>query len=306
MCTVTAVWRGLADAGPSLRVVFNRDERLTRSEATPPHLVRLGPRRAIMPLDPDGGGSWIAANDAGFVCALLNVTRRPVPGALAPSPVRARVTSRGVLVRRLAACGTIDEVHARLRRIDASEFAPFRLLCLSNSCVVEACSDGERLSVKAAQPPLQLMHASSSLGDTRVTALRQLEWESLLADCGATAATQDRFHRLAWPELPHLSVLMTRPDARTVSITTVEVTDDAVSVRYEPRDAVPGRAGLVKMGRKDDPVLQASMASSGSTLTSTFAMCLALSEVSGIRKRDLARHAPDAAGTPIPSENHPR
>ena len=75
MCTVTALPAALlASASDSLllRVVCNRDEHLTRAPALPPTVWAAGARRALMPIDPSSGGTWIAANDAGLVFAVLN------------------------------------------------------------------------------------------------------------------------------------------------------------------------------------------------------------------------------------------
>ena len=62
MCTVTAVPRArlAADLSPDrllLRVACNRDELLTRQPALPPTLWVAGPRRAVMPIDPESGGT---------------------------------------------------------------------------------------------------------------------------------------------------------------------------------------------------------------------------------------------------------
>jgi hypothetical protein len=43
---------------------------------------------------------------------------------------------------------------------------------------------------------------------------------------------QDAFHRHRWPDQAHLSVCMSRSDARTVSYTTVEITSGHIAMRY--------------------------------------------------------------------------
>jgi hypothetical protein len=45
---------------------------------------------------------------------------------------------------------------------------------------------------------------------------------------------QDRFHRHAWPDRPHLSVCMRRRAARTVSHTLVEVGRTRARLIYHP------------------------------------------------------------------------
>ncbi|NIP92410.1 MAG: hypothetical protein GWO24_02620, partial [Akkermansiaceae bacterium] len=68
MCTLTW-WRGTAG---SYEVFFNRDEKRTRSIADPPRVHERDGVRFLAPLDPDGGGTWMLANDRGLLVCLLN------------------------------------------------------------------------------------------------------------------------------------------------------------------------------------------------------------------------------------------
>ncbi len=52
----------------------------------------------------------------------------------------------------------------------------------------------------------------------------------------ATPERQDALHRHRWPDRAHLSICMSRPEARTVSITCVEIDADQVRLHYEPVD----------------------------------------------------------------------
>ena len=65
MCTVT-----LLPLGDHLRVMTNRDELHTRPSAHPPFITRAGAALALMPVDPQGGGTWIAGTSAGLVFAI--------------------------------------------------------------------------------------------------------------------------------------------------------------------------------------------------------------------------------------------
>src|SRR5512141_2725081 len=88
-----------------LRIVFNRDERHTRQPGLPPELVACGSRLALMPRDRDGGGTWIAANDAGVGFALLNVNHTPHDERPAPAPYR----TRGEVIERVVQSTTATE-----------------------------------------------------------------------------------------------------------------------------------------------------------------------------------------------------
>jgi hypothetical protein len=61
-------------------------------------------------------------------------------------------------------------------------------------------------------------------------------FERLVLEPGASAERQEVFHHHAWPGRPEVSVLMSRADARTVSIATLEISDSDGGVRmeYEP------------------------------------------------------------------------
>ena len=64
----------------------NRDELLTRGAALAPSIRLPGERRVTMPVDPDSGGTWIAASDAGLVFTLLNVNSDTDANANAGGP----------------------------------------------------------------------------------------------------------------------------------------------------------------------------------------------------------------------------
>ena len=72
---------------------MNRDERLTRSEASPPSTFHLGHLLAIYPFE-GGGGTWIACNQHGVTLALLNWT-------FAASDTLTKQRSRGTLIPQL-------------------------------------------------------------------------------------------------------------------------------------------------------------------------------------------------------------
>ncbi len=94
--------------------------------------------------------------------------------------------------------------------------------------------------------PGPLCFVSSGLGDARVAARLDL-FEEMVAGPGPTAALQDAFHRHEWPERPEISVMMRRTEARTVSVTTLEV--EARGDRWRPEmayEAVPEGAVVVR------------------------------------------------------------
>ena len=79
---------------------MNRDEKRTRIAALGPEPFRIGDRRAIYPREP-GGGTWLAASDAGLCLALINWHR------IAREP-SGKIESRGNIIPELiVCCGTL-------------------------------------------------------------------------------------------------------------------------------------------------------------------------------------------------------
>ena len=74
MCTLTYL---LNERGYEL--FFNRDEQRSRLLAEPPKLNKVNKSHgAIYPIDPQGGGTWIAVNEQGLSLALLNNYQAPL------------------------------------------------------------------------------------------------------------------------------------------------------------------------------------------------------------------------------------
>ena len=109
MCTVTIV--PLADG---FRLMCNRDEQHTRPAAQPPRWVRTRRTDALMPIDPQGGGSWIAVTGDGFAVTLLNRATDDWPAEDLPRH------SRGELVMSLVSAGGIEAFINAVRLIDSA------------------------------------------------------------------------------------------------------------------------------------------------------------------------------------------
>ncbi|MBX3356921.1 MAG: NRDE family protein [Phycisphaeraceae bacterium] len=235
MCTVTVVaprFRRAAGSArehsPLLRLVCNRDERRTRPAATPPIVITAGPRSALAPIDPQSGGTWIGVNDSGLIATLLNAN--PSPGIPASAP-----RSRGELVPLALAESSISEALTSLHSIDPAAYPPFSLFIAARGESAVLTSDSRTLRISSRAPlGRPLMLTSSSLGDHMVEPRRRRLFESIVARADDPSAAQDRFHTHTWPTRPHLSVLMSRPDARTVSRTVIELWDHSASLDYSP------------------------------------------------------------------------
>ncbi len=221
MCTVTVI---PTPAGP--RLVHSRDEQRTRAPAIAPAWRDLpSGRRAVWPTDPDAGGTWIAARDDGAVLGILNYN---IPPNGRPEPVH----SRGMVIPALIDAGDAARAMERLADRDLVATAPFRLVAVDpDGHALLAAWDGLTLApIEVLRPPFCL--ASSGLGDDRVRPRLPLFERLVVPD--PTPKVQDAYHRHRWDERPEISVLMSRRDARTVSITTVEPDPAAApSIRVE-------------------------------------------------------------------------
>lgn len=184
-------------------------------------------------MDPEAGGTWLAAASSGMVMALLNLN--PDDPADPPAPGR---VSRGLIIPSLIAAPTLALARAALHRIDLRLYAPFRLVAanIHERTITQTAWDGRSLH-QHDLPLAPACFASSGLGDDRVAQRLDL-FQSLVVAPGPTPKRQDDFHRHQWPERPEISVLMARPGARTVSITTAELRrttgETAVHMTHEP------------------------------------------------------------------------
>lgn len=241
-----------------VRLITNRDELRKRPPAAPPAWFPIGDSgwRAVYPIDPVGGGTWVAASTGGLILCLLNANPPPPPSlphavaadaspdAAAPNP---GLASRGLIIPSLLDSASARVAASRVQQLELTRFAPFTLLAAdlavngperqpdrgagASASPGGACSriwraywDGRTVSIdQLGAAPICV--ASSGLGDALVAPRLPL-FDSMVREADRAMhlpSVQDRFHRHRWPSRPEISVLMSRRDARTVSITTVEL-----------------------------------------------------------------------------------
>lgn len=225
MCTVTVV-----PHAAGVRLLCNRDERRSRPDAWPPQVHDLEGMRAIFPVDPEGGGTWVGCNNAGLTVALLN----------AHPPMRQQIgrrpRSRGLIVRALLRQRSLSDALREAHGVDPLAFGAFQIVILDGRRVAVVASDAVSLTTRPSHiVAAPLLFTSSSLGDSLVASPRRRLFERLVLRAADTAwlAGQARFHDHQWPARPELSVRMERPDALTVSRTTVDVNTDGCALRYD-------------------------------------------------------------------------
>lgn len=181
-----------------------------------------------MPIDPSSGGTWIGANDAGLVICLLNGN----PPRARPSATR-KLESRGVIVPRLLANGDLATAAQRALDLEPTRFPEFRLLITDGCTHCIVTSDGMAIDCvrySVAREPLLL--TSSGLGDHVVQRPREALFKRMIGGHHDPLEAQRRFHSHTWKGREHVSVLMSRPDARTVSQTAIDLWPSGVILRH--------------------------------------------------------------------------
>ncbi len=225
MCTVSWVHEG-----DGFHVLFNRDEKRTRSAGSGPRLQESDGVRYIAPRDGDFGGTWIAANEYGVALCLLNganVGGVPQPGR----PFR----SRGHLAAQAIAADSAAGVCHALCAMDLSAYAPFTVAVLEPGlpATVLEWSGSEVVVLPYGDPFMPLL--SSSFDTDSVRRERRAQFHRTVEQAGRLdAATLWSFHSSHHPRPSAYSACMHRSDAETVSFTWLKVDENSVRLFYSP------------------------------------------------------------------------
>lgn len=234
MCTLT--WR-VTQSG--YQILFNRDEQKTRSIALPPQAFHKGNTVALMPIDPDGQGTWVATNNHGLSLCLLNFYQ-------GQTPTTAKL-SRGQLIRQLAYCHNYSQVVEQLAAINWKHFPPFTLVIfdpqkmahreiihnvdLQNTIVPVIVWDGIKVTHDYQTSPI----TSSSFQFEQVQAARVAHFNHQTPlQVQPNLCQLLAYHMSHSPEQGAHSVCMHRDDAKTVSLTMINVESHQVTMDYQP------------------------------------------------------------------------
>ncbi len=248
MCTVSVIPLGPPGAG--VRIVCSRDEQRSRGAALPPTRAERQGLILLMPTDSDRGGTWIGVNSTGLVAVLLN--RNP---GLSPSG-KSGGPSRGEIVPRVLSNSSLESALDEMRDLDGLDYAPFRLLVCDGLRAVERTGGrtggrGAEMIDVGRELSIPFVLSSSGLGDEHVESPRRELFERMVGT-NPSDLRQDLFHHHRWENRPEISVDMDRCDARTVSITTVELKPRCAEMRYE--DLVLGAISSSILGYQSQDV----------------------------------------------------
>ena len=227
------------------QLFFNRDEKIGRTQAIPPRqFVAADGTIFVMPVDPQGQGSWIAANEYGLTICLLNFYQGETP--------HGPLISRGQLLKKFAASTSAKTIITTLQTFSLHKFAPFTFVIFDGSLnqhreYVRAVQwDGNNLTDSLPLPPLI---SSAAKADEVRDYRRQLFQQH--QNSGDSLQSLLAFHRSHNQEEGYLSPCMHRADAHTVSFTHIRVTEEEINIDYQPGAPCDGRAfHHTTMGRK--------------------------------------------------------
>lgn len=227
MCTLSW-WISAEQRG----VLFNRDEKRTRSRGQPPRIQQVKGAQILAPLDPDAGGTWIGVNQSGLIVALLN--NYPHYQENAPGQ-----HSRGQFVMDLL-------IHARDSKhcMQLAHEQPhdshkgFLLFTLDRHHPPQALEwQGIQLT------PLTLLEAGG-LPALTTSSVRREDCEAFrlprFATTPRTPEALRALHQLHTPADPALGPLMTRPDAATDSLIEIQLDHTQARMRFQSTTNTPG------------------------------------------------------------------
>ncbi|MFP4351708.1 MAG: NRDE family protein [Puniceicoccaceae bacterium] len=212
-------------------ILFNRDERNSRARERPPALRRPAAGPAYLaPTDPDSGGTWIAANEYGLVCAVLN--HYAAAGGDTPPPGTCR-WSRGNLPSGAMMFRDAAQVREWIAALgELPRLRPFLLVALGGvGDGVVARWDGRVLETATADEGSLPLTTSSWNPDEVLPARRRL-FREIAGNPPALGELLD-FHSLHLDGRPAHGPAMIRSDAHTRSLTVVRIGRTDVSMRHQ-------------------------------------------------------------------------
>ncbi|PYV71443.1 MAG: hypothetical protein DMG97_16185 [Acidobacteria bacterium] len=232
MCTVTFIPRR-----EGYLLAMNRDERITRGQATPPTVLEIRSVQVLYPRDVQGG-TWIAASSRGIAFALLNWNDARV--------VQPKNYSRGCVIPALIGCSSVRNADATLNRFDFQGILPFKLIGFfpSEKQIAEWRWDQDSL-IRESFAWDSRQWCSSSLSDAQATVRRGLAYTRAQDEDDVNSVVWlRRLHACHDQENPPFSTCVHRSDVETVSYTELNCTPHRVQCHYIVRSPCGGEAGL--------------------------------------------------------------
>jgi hypothetical protein len=209
-------------------LLFNRDEKLTRKQATEPRLATKAGIRFLAPVDGDFGGTWIAVNEFGVTVCLLNGANLTGQQAVA-----VRSKSRGLLIPDLVTAASAVAACELVGAMDLCLFDSFTLIALDPVCPSALVEWNGSRTIFIPSGDSNIPLTSSSFDPERVRQVRRLEFARLAGSREQPELSKlFEYHRSHGPACGAYSPCMHRSDAETKSFSYIHVTQSNARFFY--------------------------------------------------------------------------
>lgn len=196
-----------------------------RLEAMPPARFEVSGISYLSPVDSEGGGTWIWINTEGVIGCLLNNYAVKKAGPVDP-------VSRGLLLKSLAGHQHTESLIHAVSTADLRMFKGFLIFTMDRQGHRLVTWDCDTLRIREKSEINRPITSSGYLPEEIVAHRRSL-YRSRFATVALPSSDElFCYHTLHDPALPAHSVLMCRPEARTVSLSRIFVEPETVKFSY--------------------------------------------------------------------------
>jgi uncharacterized protein with NRDE domain len=220
MCTVSYVFSN----GQSI-ITSNRDEQILRPAAVPPQKYEFKAQQLFFPKDPQAGGTWYAATQAGVIVVLLNGAEE--------KHVRKQTyrKSRGLIVLDLI---SEDAPLVAWQNIDLSAIEPFTLVVFQNETLYQLRWNEIEKSTCKLDAKQSYIWSSATLYSKDVRDQR-CEWFRHFIETNSILDPKKmmQFHTQTNPENTENGLVINRNNAlQTLSVTQTILNHEGIEMSY--------------------------------------------------------------------------
>lgn len=220
MCTVSYI-----PANGSVFLTSNRDEKKWRSVAIHPEFYSCQSGKLVFPKDPDAGGSWIGAHEAGHAIVFLNGARQRHEKK---PPYR---LSRGLVLLNL-----LDDLSpvSKFESISLENIEPFTAVIFDGQHLFQGRWDGvkkELIELDSSQPHIW---SSCTLYTDEIIEKRSSWFDEWIQKHPQPAEEEILHFHLFTGDGDNRNDLRMNRDGNefTVSVTSMEITAEKVNMKY--------------------------------------------------------------------------
>jgi hypothetical protein len=233
MCTVTYI-----PGKFGFHLTSNRDEHISRGQASPPVVCADGQLELLHPVDADKRGSWIAAKSNGDLAVLLN-------GAFVKHLRQSYYRrSRGIILMEIICSAS---PLAFFKQLDLTAIEPFTLILFSSGKLIECRWDGQIKYITRLDKKKQHIWSSATLYDEAAVTKRKRwfkEWGQRIGPKTTSEILRFHWHAGSW-DLKDGLVMDRDGIMKTRSITNIRVTTENITMTYH--DLKDGRRYVREM-----------------------------------------------------------